>query len=324
MSQKQMSQKQKSPPGDGLNTHNHSQQYVTTTSDCRPEFWNAMQAVYGPLDWLPVGDGDIHRFHVPGDKQGSENGWYILYLDGIASGAFGSWKVGGTHTWSSRRPANPLEAQLIAQCIEQARHRREAEQHLRQQQTAEWALRWWRDARRADPAHPYLVAKGVRPHSLRQRGANLLVPLYRDEHLVNLQQIAPDGSKRFLPGGRVKGCYSPIGIIAADQPVYVCEGWATGATIHEETGAAVACAMNAGNLLAVGQYLRRRYPETALIFGGDDDRSKEAEGKPNTGKLASIKAAAALGCGLVLPQWPPDAPQDLSDFNDLRQWRTRQ
>lgn len=177
---------------------------------------------------------------------------------------------------------------MIAQHIEHAKRQREAEEHQRQQLTAEWAGRWWRDAKRADPAHPYLVAKGIRPHSLRQRGAYLLAPLYLDGHLVTLQQIAPDGSKRFLSGGRVKGCYSPIGVIADDQPLYVCEGFATGATIHEETGAAVACAMSADNLLAVGKYLRRRYPDAVLIFGGDDDRCKEVEGKPNMGKLAAI------------------------------------
>jgi putative DNA primase/helicase len=317
-------QKQTSPPGDGLKTHNHSQQYLTTPSDCRPAFRDAMQAVYGQLDWLPVPDGDIHRFHVPGDRHGSENGAYQLFSDGIPWGWYGTWKDDGNwHNWSSRRPADPLEAQLIAQRNEQARRQREAVQHQRQQSAAEWADRWWRDARRADPAHPYLMTKGVRSHSLRQRGANLLVPLYAGGVLVNLQRIAPNGRKRFLFGGRIKGTYSPIGIVAAGQPVYVCEGFATGATIHEETGAAVACAMNAGNLLAVGEYLSRRYPEAVLIVGGDDDRSKEAEGKPNTGKQAAIKAAAALGCGLVLPPWPDDAPLGLSDFNDLRQWRAK-
>lgn len=58
-------------------------------------FRNALQTVYGQLDWLPVADGAIHRFHVPNDKPGTVNGWYVLYWDGIASAAFGSWKAGG-------------------------------------------------------------------------------------------------------------------------------------------------------------------------------------------------------------------------------------
>ena len=280
-------------------------------------FRDALQGVFGPLEWMPVADGSIHRFHVPGDKVSSENGWYVLYADGIATGRFGSWKVGTSHTWSSRKPANPLEAELIRQRQEQAKRQREDEQHQRNQAAAEYANRLWRDARRADPAHPYLVAKGCRPYNLRQVGDVLLVPLYHAGKLVNLQRIGSDGSKRFLSGGRVKGCYSPLGIITAGQPLYLCEGWATGATLHAETGHPVACAMNAGNLLGTGRHLQRRHPEAMLIAAGDDDRQTQG----NPGKTAAIAVAAALGCGLILPPWPADAPLTLTDFNDLRQWQ---
>ena len=126
-------------------------------------FRDALQTVYGPLDWLPLPDGDIHRFRVPDDKPGTLNGWYVLYLDGIASGAFGSWKAGGTHTWSSREPHNNREAEQVRQRIAQARRQREAEQHKRQLKAANLAQRWWRDARRADPDQAYLIAKAVRP-----------------------------------------------------------------------------------------------------------------------------------------------------------------
>ena len=285
--------------------------------DCVTAFRDELQSVFGPLEWMPQADGGIHRFRVPGDRPGSQNGWYVLFPDGIASGCFGSWKAGSSHTWSSREPANLLEAEQVRQRIEQARRQREAEQHQRQQQAADYAARLWRDARRADPGHPYLAGKGCRPHTLRQRGDVLLVPLYHGGELVNLQRIGADGHKRFLSGGRVKGCYSPLGIIAAGQPLYLCEGWATGATLHAETGHPVACAMNAGNLLEAGRHLQRRHPEAVLIVAGDDDRQTEG----NPGKTAAIVAAAGLGCGLILPPWPADAPPHLSDFNDLRQWR---
>lgn len=285
--------------------------------DCVTAFRDELQSVFGPLEWMPQADGGIHRFRVPGDRPGSQNGWYVLFPDGIASGCFGSWKAGSSHTWSSREPANPLEAEQVRQRIEQARQQREAEQHQRQQQAADYAARLWRDARRADPGHPYLTAKGCRPYNLRQRGDVLLVPLYHGGELVNLQRIGADGDKRFLSGGRVKGCYSPLGIITADQPLFLAEGWATGATLHAETGHPVACAMNAGNLLEAGRHLQRRHPEAVLIVAGDDDRQTEG----NPGKTAAIVAAAGLGCGLILPPWPADAPLHLSDFNDLRQWR---
>jgi len=288
--------------------------------NCVILFRDALQAEFGPLDWLPDPSGTVRRFHVPGDKSGSLNGWYVLHLDGIASGAFGSWKHGQAHKWSSREPANPFEADQLRQRIEQAKRQREAEQHQRQQQAAEYANRLWRDARRADPAHPYLTAKQIRPHALRQQGDVLLVPLTRDGVLVNLQRIYSDGSKRFLSGGMVTGCCALLGTVTAGQPLYACEGWATGATIYAETGAAVACAMNAGNLLPAGQRLQRQHPDAVLIVAGDDDRMTEG----NPGRTAAIKAAAALGCGLVLPQWPDTAPLTLTDVNDLANWRAAQ
>ncbi|KAB0773152.1 toprim domain-containing protein [Pseudomonas aeruginosa] len=281
-------------------------------------FREALQDVFGKLDWLPEADDSIHRFHVPGDRPCTENGWYILHADGIPSGAFGSWKAGGTLTWSSRRPANPLEAQLIAQRTKQARLLRDAKQHQRQQLAVELAARWWRDARRVDPDHPYLTAKQVHPYGLRQRGADLLVPLYSAGVLVNLQRISPDGGKRFLPGGQVKGAYSPLGGITPGHQLYVCEGWATAATLHQHSGCAVAAAMNAGNLKPVAQALRAKYGELIkLVIAGDDDRQT----KGNPGRTAAMAAALAAGALVTLPAWPADAPPHLTDFNDLANWK---
>lgn len=288
-----------------------------TVTDAVFLFRDKLATIFGTMDWLPVADGSIHRFHVPGDKTGTQNGWYVLFADGIASGSFGSWKAGSSHSWSSRKPANPLEAQLIAQRVEHAKHQQDFERHQRQQATAEYANQLWRDARRAEPKHPYLIAKGCRPHNLRQNGSVLLVPLYHSGELVNLQRIGTDGQKRFLPGGKVKGCYSPLGFIEEGQSLYLCEGWATGATLHAETGHPVACAMNAGNLLETGRHLQHRHPKALLIVAGDDDRQTVG----NPGKTFAIDAATGLGCGLILPPWPADAPLHLTDFNDLRNWQ---
>lgn len=285
--------------------------------ECVTQFRQALEGALGPLDWLPIPDSMIHRFRVPGDKPGTLNGWYLLFADGIASGVFGSWKAGGSQTWSSRKPANQSETRMLAERITQARLQRATEQRQRQHAAAQHANRLWRDARRADPAHAYLSSKAVRPYALRQQGDALLVPLVHDGQVVNLQRIYPDGSKRFLCGGMVSACYSPIGLITPGQALYVCEGWATGATLHAETGAAVACAMNAGNLLPVAQRLQRQHRDAVLIIAGDDDRMTEG----NPGRTAAIKAAATLGCGLVMPPWQGAEPLSLSDFNDLANWR---
>lgn len=288
------------------------------------QFRDAMQAVFGQLDWMPIPDGNIHRFRVPEDKPNTSNGWYVLYLDGIASGAFGSWKAGSSNTWSSRKPTDMKEIQLVEQRIEYAKQQREEAQARQHIKAADKAGRIWCGAQPAQADHPYLLRKGIKPHRLRQSGDTLLVPLYADGLLMNLQRIYPNGAQRFPAGGKVKGCYSPIGRLELGEPLYIAEGWATGASIHEATGCAVACAMSAGNLLNVGRQLQRYYPESILIIAGDDDRKSEAEGKGNAGVEAATNAAAALGCAMVLPVFPPEAPLELSDFNDLASWRAGQ
>lgn len=281
------------------------------------DFRDALQATFGPLDWFPIPDGNIHRFYVPGDTLGTKNGWYILYEGHIESGCFGTWTDAGTiHRWHNRKPVDFLEAGLIRQRIKDAKVKREVERQQLNQNAVVIAQRMWSEATKPD--HPYLERKGVKPHGLRQLGNVLLVPLYFDGQLVNLQRIFPDGSKRFLKGGMIKGTYSPIGKIIEGKPLYVCEGWATGATIHEETGLPVACAMTSGNLYEVTYRLQRRH--SRVIIAGDDDRLSDG----NPGRMAATMAGTRLGCRVVFPPFSDDAPLKLSDFNDLRQWRAAQ
>lgn len=191
----------------------------------------------------------------------------------------------------------------------------------RQKDAARQAAQLWRMAKPADSHHPYLVAKAVRPYHLRQlRQGRLLIPLTQGEHLVNLQIIDPTGVKRFLAGGKVKGCYSPIGDlrdIAQGGRLYLCEGWATGATLHANTGRPVICAMNGGNLKPVAIALRARFgARMDLVVAGDDDR--QTFGNPGY-RMANL-AADAANARVVFPEWPCGAPLHLSDFNDLYQW----
>ncbi len=143
----------------------------------------------------------------------------------------------------------------------------------------------------------------------------MLIPLYSSGVLVNLQRITTNGNKRFLFGGRIKGAYSPLGRITPGKPLCICEGWATGATLHE-SGYTVACAMNAGNLKPVALALRAEYHTAEIIIAGDDDRQTEG----NPGRAAANAAAAACGGLVTFPEWPADAPLTLSDFNDLAAW----
>lgn len=219
--------------------------------------------------------------------------------------------------------AEEIERQRIARQREQRKQQADAEQQDGWDRAAARARRDWALARLADPVHPYLVRKRIKPNHLRALGDMLLAPICRHGTVVNLQRISGNGDKRFLPGGRITGCYCPFGRIEAGVELFIVEGIATAATLYESTGKPVAAALSASNLLPAGLELKRRYPNTVLIVGGDDDRAKEAEGKPNAGKVAAIHAAEMLDCGYVLPAWPQGAPLHLSDFNDLVQWQEK-
>jgi len=106
-----------------------------------------------------------------------------------------------------------------------------------------------------------------------------------------------------------------MGHITPGKPLLICEGWATGATLHE-SGYTVACAMNAGNLKPVALALRAEYHITEIIIAGDDDCQTEG----NPGRTAANAAAIAVGGLVTFPDWPNTAPDTLTDFNDLFRW----
>lgn len=159
---------------------------------------------------------------------------------------------------------------------------------------AQKAVSRWSRADPADPEHPYLKRKQIRPHCARQnKVGELVLPVTKVEgDLVSVQTIGTDGGKQFLPGGRKKGCM----ILITDPPgasrTVVVEGFATGATIAEAyPEARVVAALDAGNLPLVVKALREQFPGTDIVVGADHDP-------------AGIKAAKAAGCRYALPPTP--------------------
>ena len=259
-------------------------------------------------------DGAIHRFSTNG-RRGDDSGWYSLHSDGIAAGAFGCWREGLQSTWCAKSDTAMTAAELGIHRtrIKAIQVQREAEQVQRQQSAATEAARRVQ-ASTTCTQHAYLTTKAVKPHGVKIEGDNLLIPMIDTTGKVqSLQSITPDGDKRFLSGGRVKGCYHAIGKTAG--LLIICEGYATGASIHEATGHAVAVAFNAGNLEAVAVALRSKYPHLKIIIAGDDDHMTEG----NPGLRKSRAAAQAVGALVAVPSFPAGRPYNATDFNDLHQ-----
>lgn len=266
-----------------------------------------------------VPDGELHRFHVESDRPGTRNGWYVLHLDGVPAGVFGSWKTGTAETWcaKSRKTLSPVERASLGRRIEDAKAKRQAERDREHQAAAKQAEWIWE---RCNPPifHQYLQRKGVLPFGTRvDRFGNLVVPVTDGESLLSLQFIQADGTKRFLTGGRIAGGFFRIDTGKRPSPIVICEGFATGATLHMETGAPVVCAFNAGSLLAVAKCIRAAYPHEQIIIAADNDQWTEG----NPGVTKAREAALAISAKILIPDFSGmDMSAKPTDWND---WHAR-
>lgn len=279
----------------------------------RDEWWRILAAVkseFGDdardaaLNWSQAGD----TF-----KQSDFNStWRSLSGDGVGIGTliYEAKQCG----WTPSKQADSSEQRRqIAESKRQRekdRAQNEKEQKLKQAEAEERANAILGESTPADPQHSYLVDKQIQPYQLRQSGDDLIVPLLYQAQVVNIQRIHPDGSKRFLYGGRVSGCY--YAIRGASDKLYIAEGVATGHTVHASNGASVACALTAGNLLAVAKYFRGRYPDLAITIVADNDHRT----KGNPGLTKGVLASNAINARLVWPAFPDKSPG--TDFNDLQ------
>jgi putative DNA primase/helicase len=257
-------------------------------------------------------DGRLHRFASNG-KRSDDAGWYVLHEDGIPAGAFGDWRTGASETWRADigRKLQPQEEAAYRARIEAMRRERESEEAQRKAEARDKAAAIWQSALPAPDDHPYLLAKGVKAHGPRLHEGALVVPMRDGAELHSLQFIDAEGGKRFLAGGRVSGCYFSIG--QPDDTLCIAEGYATGASIFEATGYAVAVAFNAANLLPVARALRTRFPGLRLILCADDDAATQG----NPGRTKAGEAAQAVGGFLAIPEFGDARPVGATDFNDL-------
>ena len=93
-------------------------------------------------------------------------------------------------------------------------------------------------------------------------------------------------------------------MLSGGETIYLCEGFATGASIFEATGGTVVCAMSANNLPPVANLLTGQ-----VVVVADNDES-------GTGDRYGRIAAEAIGARLVMPPTRGDA-NDYAQHNDL-------
>lgn len=251
----------------------------------------------------------------------------------------GQAKARGWH--DDARPVQIDPAEAERRRFERAERdaRAAAECEAAHQKAAAQAVATWNAAAPAKD-HPYLRAKGVKPHDTRigrwdsvdqmtgeirtlDEQALLIPARDFDERICTLEAILsqklPDGrNKLFLRGGAKSGRFFRIGEAPVEwrgrQIFVLAEGFATGASIHECTRHQVIVCFDAGNLAPVARELRVRHPEAVILLAADNDQF----GGRNTGVEAARKAAAEVGGLVAVPEFT-DLDGNPKDFNDLHQ-----
>lgn len=244
-------------------------------------------------------DGKLHRFNSgtrgkPG--RGDKTGWYCVYPDGVPAGRFGCWRADTDVPFRADvgRPLTTVEQMAHTKRMAEAiKARNEAAAKL-QEAVADVAETIWANLAGAPDWHPYLQRKGVKPNGARVTGdGRLALPMYDPEgHLVSLQYIDGDGGKLYHASGKATEAQWIVGDDNGGT-IYIAEGFATAATIAEETGNACAIAYSASNLPAVAKSLREKRGSLAdIVVVADHDQG-------GIGFKYADQAAAKFGVRVV-------------------------
>lgn len=269
-----------------------------------------------PPDHLQL-DGKIHRFRSGtkgSGKAGDKSGWYIIYPDGIPAGRFGCWRAGVEVTFRADvgRPISAAEEMANARRLAEAKQLRDEELAKSRAVAADTVAKIWSVAGPASAEHEYLKRKGIQPHGARVTGdGRLMVPLYgADGSLSSLQYIDTAGGKLYHPGAQTGGKFWMLGTMDEPGVIYVAEGFATAATIHETTGRPCAIAYSASNLVPVTGSIRELGSTQPIVIVADNDAS-------GVGQRYAEQACAKWGARMVVPPIPGDANDFVQSGHDL-------
>ncbi|TAN56396.1 MAG: DUF1738 domain-containing protein [Magnetospirillum sp.] len=292
------------------------------------EFAQALKDHGLVVEGRPVMDGQWHRAAVVGDRKGQLNGSYRGFLDGRPSGQITNYKSGekavkwvatGTALTDEHRARIQAEAATIR-----------ADRETAQRQAAEQAARkaygvWQNLPGEATPDNcRYLAAKGVGGYGVKVDGDGRMIVPCRDAagRLLTIQTMDEDG-KRFIKGSQKVGTMhvveatgkGTLETLTAPGPVIIAEGYATAATLFETTGRPAITAFDAGNLAAVAEAVRAKFPDREIVIAADNDHANPLG---NIGVIKAEEAAKAIGATVVVPKFTTDEmAKGLTDFNDL-------
>ncbi|WPP02576.1 LPD7 domain-containing protein (plasmid) [Pseudomonas sp. HR96] len=291
--------------------------------DAESEFRDVLTQAGLVIQGMPIMDGQRHRVSTVEDKKGKQSGVYRGFLDRRPGGWFINYHRAETAkdvtNWSATGgesdPITRLHIRAGAKQAQEDTARDRAATYAAQTQAA---LRLYDRLPAADPAHPYLVRKGITPTpELREtRNGALVVPFFNASGAFKtLQYIPPEGEKFLFKDAPKQGHFLVVGgALEPGQPVLYAEGYATARSLNLGTGHPVVMTIDAGNMVAVAKVLHEQFPQSRHVFLADFDHAKDE----NKGLLMATAAAEAVGGHVLYPAFNvAEKAQGLTDFNDL-------
>jgi phage/plasmid primase-like uncharacterized protein len=295
----------------------------TSTSKSNGDLISEMRSNGLLVDFLDT-TGNLVRVSVSAtattrpDKANERSGYYAYnQLDNNFICIYGNWRTSQEWKFTSYNP-NEMSAEqkrLMQTKLEESQKRREEAKTKKQEEVSIYAKEKFASANEVTD-HNYLDDKKVKSYGLKTINGNLLIPVHSitksdNGILVNdiksLQYIFPDGSKKFVGGGEIKGNVFLIGCEATELPyldtLILCEGYATGSSIFEATGLPVAVVFSANFCLTASVRLRK-VTGAKFVIALDNDTSGIGE------KNANEVVNAVSNCVSRLPSVT-------GDFNDL-------
>jgi len=119
----------------------------------------------------------------------------------------------------------------------------------------------------------YLLNKNLPHIETKSKWDILIVPMRDiDGSIWSFQQIHADGTKMFLKDAKKNDLMLRLGP-ETNEFVFLCEGWATGASVYRSTGRTTYISFTASNLDSVAIQLKNKYPGIKIIVAGDNDES---------------------------------------------------
>ncbi|WP_116818269.1 LPD7 domain-containing protein [Pseudomonas savastanoi] len=295
--------------------------------DAESEFLDVLTQAGLVVKGMPVMNGSRQRVATVNDKHGKKSGVYCGFLDRRPAGWFINYHRADsakdvTNWVATGGESDPITRLHIRAGAKQAQEDAARDRAVTYAKQTLAAKRLYDRLPAADPAHPYLVRKGIPPTpDIRQtRNGALVVPFFNASGTFKtLQYIPPEGEKFLFKDAPKQEHFLVVGgSLDPVNPILYAEGYATARSLNLATGLPVVMTIDAGNMVAVAKVLHQQYPDSRHLFMADFDHAKDV----NKGLIMANEAAIAVGGQVLYPTFnDAEIARGFTDFNDLHQSR---